>query len=310
MKNSDKTRLVEEEAGFYRETNLKQTPLGRIAWEWRITPLEGHVEVYENPLEQYERAEDKSRSRSLSVAETRDNPLQRPFIRGLSDPHIIIDDRVFIIRSKNPEILDNEFLYYILHTPIVQEQLRQQEINGKVEKEAILKTLIPLPPIREQKLIAKTLSGINETIETLIELYKKLHSLEEKILDNLILDGRLEIVYNTRATSIRETSTDRRTRPPTIIIYGGSRDNGDSLRRFTIIRKVVKHREEILDSGHGAMETHYYVVFSPIEEPFQYLEHIYKWMGSIITLIRSFSEAERKIADLLSKGIVRIRENN
>ncbi len=88
-----------------------------------------------------------------------------------------------------PKILDNYFMYYMMN-------YKKNEIeniaSGSTFKEVSGKTIkefkIPIPPIEEQKAIAKILSDLDEKIETNNKINKKLEEMAQAIFKQWFVD--------------------------------------------------------------------------------------------------------------------------
>jgi len=98
--------------------------------------------------------------------------------KGL-DQKIAINEHIFLIRTKNPNICNNLFLFFILFSHIGQIQVKKayHGLIGGITREDLSNFLIPLPPLPEQRAIAhvlRTVQDAREKTEAVIEAAKTL----------------------------------------------------------------------------------------------------------------------------------------
>jgi len=205
---------VNEENGklvFHRETEFQETEIGKIPKEWRVKKLLEIVEVW-----------DKYR---IPVKETNRKPGPYPYCgaNGIIDyvdgyTHdgefvLLAEDggffgpfekSAYIMRGKfwannhvhvlkpRKEFTDSEYLMYFLNyidlTPYVTGTTRP-----KLNQASMKKIPITLPPIDEQKRIAKIFSLIDRAIELHREEKAKLDHLKKGLM-NLLLTGKIRVL--------------------------------------------------------------------------------------------------------------------
>ncbi|GEM_PF-6157555 len=94
---------------------------------------------------------------------------------------------------------DSFFIYYLLKWEKVRNQLISQMTGTtgrqRIPNDAPFKIKIPLPPLEEQKEIAKRLKAIDDQIENLKKQKEHLQKVKKKFMD-LLLTGKLRIKIN------------------------------------------------------------------------------------------------------------------
>jgi type I restriction enzyme S subunit len=105
-----------------------------------------------------------------------------------------VNEHVFIIRSKDSNILINQFLFYVLFSEIGQSQVKSSfhGLIGGITYEDLKSFLIPLPPLEEQKRIAEMLSTIDAAIENERRYLGVLEKCKRWLLDTL-LTGKIRL---------------------------------------------------------------------------------------------------------------------
>lgn len=102
-------------------------------------------------------------------------------------PFCLGQNTVFII----PKLIDNRFLYYILSSPLSKQQIEQQAVVSSY-KTISLKTIrglhIKMPPLPEQKAIAKILSAIDDKIENNLAMNKTLEDMAMAMYKHWFVD--------------------------------------------------------------------------------------------------------------------------
>lgn len=100
--------------------------------------------------------------------------------RGVSGAFNVALCKISNIRK---DILDNDFLFYLIPTDIIKGELMKRSGRSLIPSmsvEHLKELVIPLPPLSEQKIIVKKLNELSEQTKRLEEIYKqKLGDLEE-----------------------------------------------------------------------------------------------------------------------------------
>ncbi len=88
-------------------------------------------------------------------------------VAQLGSERVALAQRLITLRGK-PEILDNDFLKFLMQSDDIQSQLRARATGTTVlgiKQSELRKILLTLPPIREQRAIAHVLSTLDDKIE-------------------------------------------------------------------------------------------------------------------------------------------------
>jgi len=222
---------VREENGktvFYRETEFQEIEIGRIPKEWKVTRLgdiSRIVSGYTFPLEMQGKTDGKypfikvndmnSSYKYIDNAENYVDEIDLPILKARPFPvgTIIFPKIGMAIRLNKFRILKrealfdnniagiivynekahNEYLYYYLQGRIDLMSLAGMTTVPSITKTTLEKLLIPLPPLKEQEKIAKTLSTIDRTIELYYEEKAKFEKLKRGLTD-LLLTGRVRVM--------------------------------------------------------------------------------------------------------------------
>jgi type I restriction enzyme M protein len=109
-------------------------------------------------------------------------------VRNLPFDKAAVNEHVFIVRSKNTQILDTQFLYYILNSSICQHQIKRRfhGVVGGINRSDFRTIQIALPPITEQKAIVKILSMVDIQIFTTETIAEKSKKLRKGLLQQLL----------------------------------------------------------------------------------------------------------------------------
>ncbi len=113
-------------------------------------------------------------------------------VRNLPFDKAAVNEHVFIVRSKNPGVLDNLYLYYLLNSSMCQNQIKSRfhGIVGGVNRSDLRTIQIILPPIAEQKRIVKILSMVDVQIFTTERVADKTKKLKKGLMQQL-LSGKI-----------------------------------------------------------------------------------------------------------------------
>ena len=103
----------------------------------------------------------------------------------------ILSQRVVLLRT-HKSIVHNKFLFQYLKGSSFQSQIRQLSTGSTVlgmQQKRLVKTDLLLPPLLEQKKIAKILSSVDEVIETTDTQINKLKDLKKGMMNELLTKG-------------------------------------------------------------------------------------------------------------------------
>jgi type I restriction enzyme S subunit len=223
---------------FKRETKFQETEIGKIPREWRIVRLievaevRGSKKFPENvesvvfiPMEAIPdnslyvnyviRNADEVKSYvycepgDLLVAKITpsfENGKQGIVPYDLPGKFALATTEVYSIKCNN---IDTLFLFYLLKYPPIRSKLaslmRGTTGRRRVPREALENTLLPYPPIHEQKRIAEILSTLDKAIEVLDAGVVRLEGLKKALMREL-LTGRIRVrEENGKPVFYRET---------------------------------------------------------------------------------------------------------
>jgi hypothetical protein len=109
-------------------------------------------------------------------------------VRNLPFNKAAVNEHVFIVRSKNPDVLDNLYLYYFLNSSICQNQIKRRfhGVVGGINRSDLRTIQILLPPIAEQKRIVKILAMVDVQIYTTEKVAEKTKKLKKGLIQQLL----------------------------------------------------------------------------------------------------------------------------
>lgn len=207
---------------FYKETKLKETPIGRIPQNWRAVLINEISEVRRGasprPINDPKYFSDKGRGwvRISDVTESykhlrktsqylselgeaksvKVNPgdlimsicatVGRPII---VDMEACIHDGFVVFRNLSEDV-DVEFLFYILQKYERKfASKRQTGTQGNLNTNLVGNTLIPLPPVEEQRAIVRVLGVVDSAIELVDWVIAKTERLKKGLMQTLLTRG-------------------------------------------------------------------------------------------------------------------------
>lgn len=108
---------------------------------------------------------------SLSRYEIKENDILLCMTGGTVGKSLLIKDvkekmylnqRVAVLRNKNDDMIDIEYLYFLIQSPYIQSIINESKnsTNDNISMKQISNFMIPLPPINEQKEIVERLKNI------------------------------------------------------------------------------------------------------------------------------------------------------
>ncbi|MEM3908053.1 MAG: restriction endonuclease subunit S [Nitrososphaerota archaeon] len=208
---------------FYKETNFKETPIGRVPKDWEVVKLgdRGVAEIRGNkivsniekvafiPMEfvpdqeiftKYEIRSLKDVSSSTyceagdlllaKITPSLENGKQGIVPENIPNGFALATTEVYPIVCKG---IDRLLLFYILKFPkfrkILEFSMRGTTGRQRVPKEAVEKLRIPLPPLPEQRKIAEVLSAVDEAIRRTGEVIAKTERLKKGLMQTLLTRG-------------------------------------------------------------------------------------------------------------------------
>jgi len=213
--------------GFYKETDFKQTPIGKIPKEWQVVKLKQVATVSGNnslvdrikrfrqvarvPMEYVPENGlfvkylmiDANKVKSYVVAKAGDILLAKItpcFENGkqgivpLNVPNgvVLATTEVFPI-TPELEKINRLFLFYILkwekYRKLLVFKMTGTTGRRRVPRQALENLLFPLPPLEEQWGVAEVLSTVDRAIEKTEELIGRLKRLQKALMQELLTKG-------------------------------------------------------------------------------------------------------------------------
>jgi type I restriction enzyme S subunit len=111
------------------------------------------------------------------------------YVEKLILPRAAVNEHVFILRSRNPDLLFNKFLFYVLFSDIGQRQISNVfhgSTQGGITQKDIERIEIPLPPLEIQKRIVARIEELFEKIDKAKQLREKALEETEQIFQSAL----------------------------------------------------------------------------------------------------------------------------
>jgi len=111
-------------------------------------------------------------------------------VAQLDDATVALAQRVILLRGDSAA-LDNQYLKYALQSDGVQSQLKARSTGTTVfgiRQSELRRVVLPLPPLREQRRIAKTLGAIDDKIELNRRMNSTLESIARALFQSWFVD--------------------------------------------------------------------------------------------------------------------------
>ncbi|MCP8308590.1 MAG: restriction endonuclease subunit S [archaeon] len=200
---------------FYKETNFKETPIGKIPKEWEVVKVAKFVNVLKGFAFSSEFFNESNEGIPLIRIRDLGKDKTESYYSGTHDPAYVVrkgdilvsmdgefnayiwdgprgllNQRVCKVWSRDHAKLGNLFLYYGLQNPlkIIETQTSQTTVKHLLDKD-IEKIKIPLPPHPEQQKIAEILSIVDEAIQKTDEVIAKTERLKKGLMQELLTKG-------------------------------------------------------------------------------------------------------------------------
>jgi len=112
-------------------------------------------------------------------------------IRDLPFKKVAVNEHVFIVRSKNEDILDNHYLFYLLFSSHCQNQIKKRfhGVVGGINRTDFKTIQVPLPPISEQREIVELLSVVDARITITQQISDEITRLKRGLVQ-LLMTGK------------------------------------------------------------------------------------------------------------------------
>ncbi|HIC09438.1 MAG TPA: restriction endonuclease subunit S, partial [Aquificales bacterium] len=218
---------------FYREKNFKKTEIGEIPREWKISPLKGKVEkikaggtpkttikeYYENGTIPFVKIEDltqngkyltkttlKITEKGLKNSSAWIVPINSVLLAmygslgevSINKIKVATNQAILGIVPKEKE-LNSEFLYYwFLKFKPNWIKYAKLTTQANLTKQIVEKIKLPLPPLEEQKNIAKVLKDFDDLLENIEKQIKTLERVKKGLMN----------IYFTKGVFKHETFKD------------------------------------------------------------------------------------------------------
>jgi len=117
-------------------------------------------------------------------------------IDDIPTPFAYATTEVFPLQS-NPEILDKMFLFFYLLRPVVRAEIagRMEGTTGRqrIPKAVIKDYVVPLPPLLEQRAIARVLTAVRRAIEATEAVIEAVQALKKSLMQHLFTYGPVPV---------------------------------------------------------------------------------------------------------------------
>lgn len=165
-----------------RGTDIQET--GGISWEGLYAFI---------PEEQYNKMlKGKIQLNDILMVKTGLNTGKIVYIRELPFPKVVINHEIIIIRTKNPDMLDQQYLYYLLSSELCQKQIRKRfpEVGGGITRSDFRTIQVPLPPITEQKKLANICKIVDDALLKTKKVVSETNKLKQGLMQQLLTGKR------------------------------------------------------------------------------------------------------------------------
>ncbi|MFX0123554.1 MAG: N-6 DNA methylase [Candidatus Hodarchaeota archaeon] len=157
----------------------------------------GHV-VWENikfiPEELYDKHLTQGKVQMNDILMVKDGATtgKVALVNELPFEKIAVNEHVFIVRSKDKGIIDNQFLFYLLFSSLCQNQIKRRfhGVVGGINRSDFKTIQVPLPPISEQRDIVEILSEVDSRISRSQQIINESIRLKRGLMRQL-LSGKL-----------------------------------------------------------------------------------------------------------------------
>ncbi|MEM1583050.1 MAG: restriction endonuclease subunit S [Candidatus Bathyarchaeia archaeon] len=198
---------------FYKETNFKETPIGKIPNDWQIQKL-GNIITFikgKKPKEMTEQCEE-GRLPYLSAEYLRENKATN-FVKPSNDVILVNDGDLILLWDgsnageffygkrgvlsstmvkieQKEQVFDQKFLFYILK---MKEDFLKGQTKGTgiphVDEDVLKNIILPNPSLSEQRIIAGVLSVVDLAIQRTDMVIAKTERLKKGLMQTLLTKG-------------------------------------------------------------------------------------------------------------------------
>ncbi len=185
---------------FYREEKFKETPIGKIPKDWKISKLDNIVTECKTgiPVKQQDRVQGPYPYFGANgiIDYVKDYIFDGEYIIVAQDGSIgaihyfngkfWANNHVWVIKTKSSVF--PKFSYYVFKR-LDWRRLATGSTRPKITQQSLLRVHIPLPPITEQQKIAEILSTVDEAIQKTNEIIEKTKRLKKGLMQELLTKG-------------------------------------------------------------------------------------------------------------------------
>ena len=109
-------------------------------------------------------------------------------VKELPFEKVAVNEHVFIVRCKDKNVIDNLFLFYLLFSPVCQNQIKKRfhGVVGGINRSDFNTIQIPLPSIQEQRDIVEILSLVEAKIVTTRQILEETSQLRQGLMQHLL----------------------------------------------------------------------------------------------------------------------------
>ncbi|MFX1505442.1 MAG: restriction endonuclease subunit S, partial [Promethearchaeota archaeon] len=114
-------------------------------------------------------------------------------VQELPFEKVAVNEHVFIVRSNDKNVLDNQFLFYMLFSSVCQNQIKKRfhGVVGGINRSDFNTIQIPLPSIKEQRNIIEILSAVEAKIALTQLILNETTQLRKGLMQQL-LSGKIQ----------------------------------------------------------------------------------------------------------------------
>jgi len=219
--------MVKERIGFYKETNFKDTEIGRVLEDWKVVELNKVSETFSGGTPSRNKpnywngnipwlksgelnnkfifsVKEKISEEGLKNSSTKFVDVNTLLIAmygatagkvGFTQVKTTINQAICAIVPKSNNFYPLFYFYFLIKNRRKLLQYSSGGAQSNINQNVIKSLKIPLPSLKEQKVIAERLKAIDDLIEIKQKEKKHLERAKKKVMD-LLLSGKVRIKLN------------------------------------------------------------------------------------------------------------------